>query len=121
MLVELDLPRDPTAGAVARRALEQRLAERLEGEALDNAKLVATELANNAVMHGLGEIRLRAELAADRLRLEVVDQGTGEVPGIRTQPLGGPGGWGLRVVEELSEDWGAFEGTTHVWAELAVA
>ena len=31
------------------------------------------------------------------------------------------GGQGLRIVQALSLDWGAFEGTTHVWAELIAA
>jgi hypothetical protein len=28
------------------------------------------------------------------------------------------GGWGLHLVEELTDEWGTFEGSTHVWFEI---
>jgi serine/threonine-protein kinase RsbW len=89
---------------------------------VDDTKIVATELVNNAVIHGDGRIMLRAELRGDAVRVEVVDEGTGNAPKIRAQRrTDDPGGRGLRIVDALSMRWGTFEGTTHVWADLALA
>jgi anti-sigma regulatory factor (Ser/Thr protein kinase) len=86
-----------------------------------DAKLVATELANNAVVHGEGRITLRAELRDDAVRVEVIDEGSGNAPRIREEAEGdGPGGRGLRIVDALSVRWGTFEGTTHMWADVAL-
>ena len=89
---------------------------------VDDTKLVATELVNNAVIHGTGRITLRAELRDDAVRVEVIDEGTRKAPKIRRQArIGDPGGRGLRIVEALAMRWGTFEGTTHVWADVALA
>ncbi len=117
---EVPLPRDPSGAALARHVVRERLSEPdmagLDPAALDRALLITSELVTNALRHGEGAIELRIGRAGDRLRLEVVDQGNG-VPAIRAE-AGDEGGWGLRIVEELSQRWGCFEGTTHVWAEL---
>jgi anti-sigma regulatory factor (Ser/Thr protein kinase) len=114
-----ELPRSPDAGRHARVFLDRRYAERVDGRTLADARLIATELANNAVVHGEGRITLCAELVADALRVEVVDEGTGNVPAIREEAEpDGFGGRGLRIVDELSSRWGVFEGTTHVWADV---
>ncbi|HEY2653884.1 MAG TPA: hypothetical protein VGI50_18320 [Solirubrobacteraceae bacterium] len=34
------------------------------------------------------------------------------------KPSGSSLGRNLRIVDQLATTWGAFEGTTHVWAEL---
>lgn len=88
--------------------------------AIADAKVVVSELVNNAFLHGAGEIVLNAQLHDDALRLEVVDQGTGHAPAIREQVEDDTGGWGLQLVQALSTRWGAFEGTTHVWADIPV-
>jgi anti-sigma regulatory factor (Ser/Thr protein kinase) len=87
-----------------------------------DAKLVATELVNNAVVPGEGRITLRAELREDAVRVEVIDEGSGNAPQIRAEAEGdGSGGRGLRIVDALSVRWGTFEGTTHVWADVGLA
>jgi len=98
--------------------VREQFGDRMRREALHDAELVVTELVTNAVVHGTGRIVLKTRLAGDRLRLEVVDEGTGNAPAIREQGDGDGGGWGLRIVDRLATDWGAFEGTTHVWADL---
>ncbi len=55
------------------------------------------------------------------LRIEVVDEGSDQAPGVRQEAPGESGGWGLRIVDQLAVQWGVFEGTTHVWADLALA
>ena len=119
--IEIDLPRDQSAPGLARQQLAARLRNRVGAEALANAAIVVSELVTNAVVHGRGRITLEACLHGDRLRIEVVDEGTGKAPDVREQPENAVGGWGLRIVDTLALDWGAFEGTTHVWAELPAA
>jgi anti-sigma regulatory factor (Ser/Thr protein kinase) len=113
------LPRDTECAARARQHVREQLGEGLGDEALYRALLTTSELVTNALRHGEGSIELRLARLEDRVRIEVVDEGSGAVPAIR-QEVAEDGGWGLRIVDELALRWGCFEGTTHVWAELAV-
>lgn len=84
-------------------------------------ELAVSELVTNAVVHGQGLIDVRIEIVIDRIRLEVTDQGHA-LPAIRPgngEQAGGVGGWGLQLVESLSDDWGVGrEGErTRVWME----
>ncbi len=117
--IQVPLPRTPEAAGRARRLLERWLGTRITPQLLDDARTVLSELVNNAYLHGRGDIDLRLSLRTDRLRLEVVDQGEGAAVSVREAGARG-GGHGLQLVSTLATDWGAFEGTTHVWAELAV-
>lgn len=116
--VEVVLPRDPSAGARARRLVEKMAAETLDPRALGRAKLLVSELVNNAVLHGQGAITFRADLDEDRLHVEVVDEGSGFERVVREQDIQPLGGRGLRLVEAESSRWGLHEGTTHVWFEI---
>lgn len=96
------------------------------GGARDDALLVVSELASNAVRHSgctpEDEVELLAELLPGALRLAVTDLGrSGETPVRRkTDPLT-PGGLGLRVVETIARRWGSERrGRVQVWAELAL-
>jgi hypothetical protein len=53
-----------------------------------------------------------------KLRADVMDQGAGFVPVARDRPATDVGGWGLHLVEALSNRWGVHEGSTHVWFEI---
>lgn len=116
----VELPRGHEAAGVARRVLDEHYARSLSAFAYTNARLIVSELVTNAFLHGEGRISLGFAHRGDTLRIEVVDEGTGQAPAIRDQPDGGAGGWGLRIVDTVSVRWGAFEGTTHVWAEIAL-
>jgi anti-sigma regulatory factor (Ser/Thr protein kinase) len=116
--VETTLPRTRACAAIARRAVEEGLTPHLAGQDLDDVKLVVSELVDNAYLHGEGEIRLTVEAHGDRLRVEVIDEGENAAIKIRAGGPDGLGGFGLRLVDQLSSAWGAYEGTTHVWAEL---
>jgi len=89
----------------------------------DDALLVVSELTSNAVQHGAGPVGLRLERLRDGLRIEVSDEGGGEVVPRHPDPFV-PGGRGLVVVSRLSRAWGVRRrlpsGKT-VWAELPVA
>jgi anti-sigma regulatory factor (Ser/Thr protein kinase) len=118
----LALPRHPGAAAEARRFIAGLLRKRgVPSQTLENATLVSSELVTNAYRHGEGEIELRVALLDDRLRIEVVDAGQDQVPAVREQVQDEAGGWGLRIVDQLALQWGVFEGTTHVWADIALA
>jgi len=111
------LPRTPEAASRGRRLLERSLPSDVDRQTADDARTVLSELVNNAYVYGSGEIELRLAVHDGRVRIEVVDQGQGAAVAVRRAGAYG-GGQGLRIVQALSADWGAFEGTTHVWAEL---
>jgi anti-sigma regulatory factor (Ser/Thr protein kinase) len=121
--VQVEIPRGAAGPRLAReflrdQLLRDHLSRPIAPSALADAELVVSELATNALVHGQGRIVLYARIEGDALWLEVVDEGTGEAPGIREQRDEEPGGWGLRIVDTLALSWGAYEGTTHVWAKL---
>jgi hypothetical protein len=68
------------------------------------------------VVHGIGTITLRIDIEAHALRIEVADDG--EVMLAPTPTPGAHGGWGLRIVDQLSSGWGVLEGSTKVWFRL---
>lgn len=117
-MMNAELPRTLDAAARARRLLAQWFEKALEPQELDSAKLVSTELVNNAVLHGTGMIRLQAEVNNDRLLIEVIDQGAGFEHTVRVIPFEQLSGRGLTIVDTEASRWGIHEGTTHVWAEL---
>jgi anti-sigma regulatory factor (Ser/Thr protein kinase) len=121
MLRTIELPRDELAPSRARHAVASACADngsRLTSE----ARLLVSELVTNSVVHGEGDaIRLVVDLDhRGRLRCEVIDAGDGFVPVARAADRTESGGWGLELVERLSDRWGVREGSTHVWFELSV-
>jgi signal transduction histidine kinase len=119
MIRTLDIARDDRAPTQARRALDS-FATSMDDGVREDARLLVTELVTNAVRHGRGEtVRIILDRPEpDRLRCEVIDDGHGFLPIARAGSRDG-GGWGLNLVEQLSESWGVREGSTHVWFELA--
>lgn len=84
---------------------------------LADVELVVSELVTNAVRHGPGAvITLRLVTEADgAVSGEVVDQGDGVVA-IRGHETGETeGGMGLPIVDCLTDAWGVYPGSTHVW------
>jgi signal transduction histidine kinase len=121
MIRSLDIARDDRAPTIARRALDDIVSPAMDEAVLDDARLLVTELVTNSVRHGQGDVvRLVVdEPEPGRLRVEVIDDGNGFLPIARRAGADEAGGWGLHLVEELSESWGVREGSTHVWFELA--
>ena len=109
------LTRDHGAPGQARALLREH-ANGLDRDRLDTAVLLISELVTNAVLHGTGEIRLTIEIHGEDARFAVCDEGTG-TPVVRPEP-GPDGGWGLRLVGQLSSRWGVRKGRTQVWFEL---
>jgi signal transduction histidine kinase len=107
------IPRDRTCGAVARRLIEKHLAS-APADQIDAAKTIASELVNNAFLHGKGTIELRVSRRRGRARIQVIDQGHGvDVRAAQRDEY-----HGLDIVDALSLAWGTRAGSTHVWAEL---
>ena len=85
----------------------------------EDAVLMVSELVSNALLHGTGVIRLQIDVNADDVRVEVSDQGNVSLAPSPTP--GAHGGWGLRIVDELADEWGVLEGSTKVWFRIARA
>lgn len=115
---EAELPRGLDAPGFARRALERWYGGEFDPDGLADAKLLATELVSNAVIHGSGRIVLRSDWDEDRLVIEVMDEGSGFEHTVRQAPFEEVRGRGLAIVDAVSSRWGIHEGTTHVWAEM---
>ncbi|VVJ25112.1 Uncharacterised protein [Amycolatopsis camponoti] len=95
---------DPAGGlAVARRFARVTLTAWACATVVDDALLIVTELATNALRHGTGRPVLRLSVGAGHVRIEVFDDDP--APPVR-RPPGADGGWGLVLVERLSLDWG---------------
>ena len=116
---EVELARDACSPRAARRLLEEAFAPALSSIEMDAARLLATELVTNAVVHGRGAIGFRAELSELRLLVEVVDQGSGFVHSDRGGDAERGRGWGLALVASVSSRWGIRDSPgTRVWFEL---
>jgi anti-sigma regulatory factor (Ser/Thr protein kinase) len=117
----LELARDPASAGEARQLVEALLrGSGASKAARESSRLVASELVTNALQHGQGAIELRLKLIGEFLRIEVVDQGHDQAPAVRQAHPDETGGWGLRIVDQVAAQWGVFEGTTHVWADVAL-
>jgi anti-sigma regulatory factor (Ser/Thr protein kinase) len=117
--LSFDIDRDLSAPANARRAVEH-FGAALDPVVVPNVMLLVSELITNSVKYG-GDGAVQLILRSEDPRhvyVEVVDQGVGFVPTVRDRPKTEPGGWGLHLVEALTQRWGVREGSTHVWFEI---
>ncbi|GAA2709906.1 ATP-binding protein [Micromonospora olivasterospora] len=112
------------------RGLRASLHEALTGHALrageqlddipERVVLVATELATNALQHGLPPTTVRLLCADDVFILDVADHDLSTVPELAdTRPLGA-GGRGLQLARAFSLDvgWYATSHAKHIWASF---
>lgn len=111
----IDLPRDPTASRLARAQVTDRLSGTLDPPVMADLMLAVSELVTNALLHGSGQIELHVEADDRSVKAEVVDAGRGLEHQIRDHGVDGPG---LRIVGRVAQQWGVFQGTTHVWFEI---
>ena len=114
--------RGPTAAAAARNAL-LALEQRLDGQVLDDIRLLVSELVTNAVRHADsqtgGEVGLDVTIDRDRVRVEVADPGAGFEPQPRDDEMNRPGGWGLYLVDRIADRWGVIRNRMNrVWFEI---
>jgi anti-sigma regulatory factor (Ser/Thr protein kinase) len=125
MVAEIDvrLAPEPEVLTTARHALD-RLADLLIPEKLEDTRLVVSELVTNSILHaGLSpndQISLTVTVSAGAVRGRVCDPGSGfEVPSEPCPRSDMRGGWGLPIVETISDRWGV-EQNSHacVWFEI---
>jgi len=107
-----DLPRTNDSIRAARQMVAAQSTSLTQARG-DDAGLMVSELVTNALCHGSGPITLRITCGPADLMVEVADEGHGRVE-INTAP-GTARGWGLRIVDELADAWGAHHGSTRVW------
>jgi anti-sigma regulatory factor (Ser/Thr protein kinase) len=110
---------EPEGPAKARRIIAEELASRVPASVLDDVKLMVSELVTNGIVHGSAESAdpvMLDLLVNGKVRCRVLDHGLGFASGGRDE---GPGGWGLQVVEQLSDRWGMQYSPqqTEVWFE----
>jgi anti-sigma regulatory factor (Ser/Thr protein kinase) len=106
------------------RAARHRLRDHLTAHGLDpdDACLVLSELAGNALLHGGESAAVAWRLRGDRLHIAVADGAALSLPVLQ----GGctrEGGRGLLLVEQLAKEWGVRPlGTLgkEVWCELQI-
>lgn len=116
----LDLPRDlgsvRQARAMVRRTLDEWDLAHLE----DEASLVVSELAANALNHAQSSYQVRIYRNPSTVRIEVRDGGSG-TPQPQPTSATREGGRGLLLVAAMSVSWGLEQtaGGKVVWAELA--
>lgn len=119
--VYVDLPRELTSVAAARRFVEERVKEWELEQLLDDALLVITELVTNAITHADSSCRVRLSLNPATLHIDVLDRGTGTpepLPFSETEEHGR----GLYMVDAVTAAWGLEDipgSGKLVWAELA--
>ena len=109
----------PEGPALARRIIAEEVGPRVPAPVLDDLQLMVSELVTNGIVHGStgGEDPVLLDLCVNGdIRCRVLDRG--ECFGAPT-PREGPGGWGLQVVEQLSDRWGLERSPhrTEVWFE----
>jgi anti-sigma regulatory factor (Ser/Thr protein kinase) len=112
----------PEAPAEARRIIAEELSSRLSARVLDDIKLMVSELVTNGVVHGgdgAGDaVMLDLSVNGD-IRCRILDHGPGFAAGLGHASPARTGGWGLGLVEQLSDRWGMERSShrTEVWFE----
>jgi anti-sigma regulatory factor (Ser/Thr protein kinase) len=121
---ELHLVAEPDAPAAARSAVSAWIGAAISPAMHVDLLLLISELVTNSVRHAgapaAGAISVRARVRGDVLRVEVGDCGTNGAIARRAPDLRDGGGFGLNVVDLVSQRWGVDRGVgTRVWAEMA--
>ena len=124
MELDLTLPRDSRASALARRALSSWRPDDVPPGILDDVELLASELIANSVRHApthgdASEIVLHARMVGPRVRVEVIDPGPGFEHVVQEPDPLQTNGRGLYLLDVLADRWGIEKRpSTCVWFEL---
>ena len=118
--ISASLPLDVFAAQAARDTLRP-FRTKVSEQTAATLGLIATELVTNAYRHGgQGTVELSAHLTDEHVHLAV------KSPRGETKPAIGvateSGGWGLQLVDSVSDDWGVDEdddaGCVTVWTRI---
>ena len=108
--VRVQIAGDSEAAARARAELS-RLRSMLDDPILENVRLLVTELVTNSVRHAqASDIELLVVVSRTRVHVEVANPGGGFEPR-PSGPEDSETGWGLFLVDRLSDDWGVTQGS----------
>jgi anti-sigma regulatory factor (Ser/Thr protein kinase) len=126
-LAEVPLPTGSAAPGAARVVIAHCLTGLVSQRILSDVALLVSELVTNSLVHGELQdgdtVVVRVYLAADTLRVEVENPGTGGV--IASGPRDGRsrrGGFGFHLVDRLATRWGVTRaGRTNAWFEMGRA
>ncbi|GAA2031305.1 ATP-binding protein [Terrabacter terrae] len=121
LTAHIDLPLfDASAAPTARKAIRPILESWncTDEDWLRDAELVVSELVTNAIRHGGGGLELALTMHERSVTVSVAD-GSAVIPVLALEP-GAEGGWGLRIIEALSDAWGVDNqrGGKRVWVRL---
>jgi anti-sigma regulatory factor (Ser/Thr protein kinase) len=118
--INLRLAGGPRAPARARQALSSL--DKALNDVRCDVTLLVSELVTNSVRHGDAHpettIELIATAAADKVRIEVADNGPGfdVAEAKREREIGG---YGLKLVDRIANRWGVIsEPSPRVWFEI---
>jgi anti-sigma regulatory factor (Ser/Thr protein kinase) len=119
MDVRLSLTANASAPSHARRAvdeLESDLGERVA----EDIRLLVSELVTNSIRHSgtprNRPIEFALSASPEVIRIEVLDRGSWRPP---SPDPGGTSGWGLFLVDRLSDRWGVeHDQGTRAWFEI---
>lgn len=117
----LRLVRASTAPALARRHVQSELAASVTAGRLHDLVLLTSEVVTNAVQHsraGTIEISLVAGSTFTRIEVGNPGQSWDGRPESRKSEPDEAGGWGLFLVEQLSDRWGVGDSDHTVWFEF---
>jgi anti-sigma regulatory factor (Ser/Thr protein kinase) len=126
--MSFELAGGPYAVTASRLALAG-LEDRLDPNVLFDIRLLVSELVTNCVKHAAvgpeDSIHLTVDIQDDLVRVSVVDEGPGFDPPAAPpteQAAEAGSGWGLFLVDQLSDDWGVERdaGAT-VWFQVPCA
>ena len=111
---------DELAPRQARRQVDGLRAE-VDRSVLDTTQLLVTELVTNSVRHaGADALELAVSVDSTTVRVEVANPGAPFTPRPREEAGEPDPGWGLFLVDELSDAWGVNgeAGRQRVWFEI---
>ena len=126
-VVELMVALDARAPGAARAFVVERLERQVVLQVLESAQLVVSELVTNSLRHGGvpgGQVVVSVELMSELFRVGVHDSGSDAVIAVHPPDFDNGGGFGLNLVQMLSERWGVERlaaGGSKVWAQLSRA
>jgi len=116
-----ELPRDLTAGAAARRHVSDFLSSADGDDLRDACELVASELAVNAVRHGLPPATMTLRRDGHGVLVEVTNRVGATRPNVGAFDTESDHGRGLAIAARLSEhlDWDESDGRIRVRAQVS--
>lgn len=117
----LRLPPEGPSSRAARRFVADVLAGAdIDGDTLDAAVLLTSELTTNAVLHARSDLTVAVTVGAERIRIEVADDNP-RLPSPVFVSVDALSGRGLQLVQSVATNWGieSHDAGKVVWFELS--